>query len=124
VHPSLLPRYRGASPIQSAIRAGDTETGVTIMLMNERMDAGPIVSQARAPIEPDDTGATLSDRLARVGAELLVDTVPRWQAGELAPREQDETAATYCRPLRKEDADVDWTQPADVIARTGRAYTP
>lgn len=124
LHPSLLPELRGAAPIQAAIRDGLTETGVTIMLMNERMDAGPILAQAAAPIFPDDTAATLGDRLARLGAELLVDTIPRWEAGVIVPREQDESKATYCRPLRAEDANVDWTQPADLIARTCRAQTP
>lgn len=124
VHPSLLPKLRGASPIQAAIREGLAETGVTIMLMNERMDAGPILAQVTAPIFPDDTAATLSDRLARLGAELLVDTIPRWQAGLMTPREQDESEATYCRPLTKDDALIDWSQPAEVIERICRAQTP
>lgn len=124
VHPSLLPQLRGASPIQSAIREGLTETGVSIMLMDERMDAGPVLSQVTAPIFLEDTGETLGDRLARLGAELLVDTIPRWQNGEIAPREQVEALATYCRPLLKTDADLDWNEPAAVLARTCRAYTP
>lgn len=124
VHPSLLPKLRGASPIQSAIRDGLTETGVTVMLMIEQMDAGPILAQVTAPIFPDDTAATLGDRLARLGAELLVETIPRWEAGVIVPREQDESQATYCRPLRAEDANVDWFQPAELIARTCRAQTP
>jgi methionyl-tRNA formyltransferase len=124
VHPSLLPRLRGASPIPAAIREGRTESGVTIMLMNERMDAGPILTQVTAPIFPDDTAATLGDRLAREGARLLTDTLPRWQRAEISPRGQDEASATYCTPLRKEDAEIDWTRSADEIARTCRAQTP
>src|SRR5262249_6732459 len=91
VHPSLLPKLRGASPLQSSIRQGDTETGITIMLMNERMDAGPILSQARYPIFADDTAATLGDRLAVIGADLLVDTLPRWKLGSITPVSQVES---------------------------------
>lgn len=124
VHPSLLPKLRGASPIQTAIRQGLTETGVSVMLMDERMDAGPILAQVSAPIFSDDTAATLGDRLARLGADLLVDTIPRWQAGAITPRVQDDADATYCRPLRAADATIDWTLPASEIARICRAQTP
>ncbi len=124
VHPSLLPKLRGAAPIQAAIREGLRETGVSIMLMDERMDAGPILAQLTAPIFDDDTAATLGDRLAHLGADLLVDTIPRWQAGHVVPRPQDESQATYCRPLRSEDAIVDWARPAEEIARICRAQTP
>ncbi len=124
VHPSLLPKLRGAAPIQAAIREGLSETGVSIMLMNERMDAGPLLAQVTAPIFPDDTAATLGDRLARMGADLLVDVLPRWQAGTISPKPQDDTEATFCRPLQKEDAVVDWSAPAELIARICRAQTP
>jgi methionyl-tRNA formyltransferase len=124
VHPSLLPHLRGAAPIQAAIREGLDETGVTIMLMDERMDAGPILVQVGAPILPDDTGLTLGSRLARLGAELLVNALSAWQAGTIVPRPQDDAAATYCRPLRKEDANLDWSESAVTLARTCRAYTP
>jgi methionyl-tRNA formyltransferase len=124
LHPSMLPKLRGASPIPAAIREGLSETGVSVMLMNERMDAGPILAQVTAPIFPDDTTATLGDRLARLGADLLVDTIPRWQAGTIVPREQDESEATYCQPLRSADAIVDWSRPSEVIARICRAHTP
>jgi methionyl-tRNA formyltransferase len=124
VHPSLLPKLRGASPIQSAIRDGFPETGITIMLMNERMDAGPILSQARYPIFADDTAAMLGDRLAVAGSELLADTLPRWKNGRITPLPQVEGEATYCAPLRKEDANVDWSRSADEIERTCRAQTP
>jgi methionyl-tRNA formyltransferase len=124
VHASLLPKLRGAAPIQAAIREGFAETGVTIMRVTPPLDAGPILAQAATPIRPDDTAATLGDRLAHLGAELLVDTIPRWQRGEIQPREQDETQATYSRPLRKEDGDLDWSEPAEALARACRAYTP
>ena len=124
LHPSLLPKLRGASPIQAAIREGLAETGVSIMLMDERMDAGPILAQVTAPIFEDDTAATLGDRLARLGADLLVDTVPRWEAGDIVPRPQDESDASYCRPLESRDAVVDWRLPAEEIARICRAQTP
>jgi methionyl-tRNA formyltransferase len=124
VHPSLLPKLRGASPIQAAIRDGLAETGVSIMLMNQRMDAGPILSQVTAPISPGDTAATLGERLAHLGADLLVDTLVAWQRGEITARAQDEAEATYCKPLRKEDADLDWAESAEALARACRAYTP
>ncbi|HUX87154.1 MAG TPA: methionyl-tRNA formyltransferase [Chloroflexota bacterium] len=124
VHPSLLPKLRGAAPIQAAIQEGLSETGVTIMLMNEGMDAGPILSQITAPIFGDDTAATLGDRLARLGADLLVDVIPRWQAGAITPSAQNDAEATFCRPLRKEDAWIDWSTPAERIARVCRAQTP
>ncbi|HEX5417883.1 MAG TPA: methionyl-tRNA formyltransferase, partial [Chloroflexota bacterium] len=124
VHPSLLPKLRGAAPIQAAIRDGFESTGVTVMLLNERMDAGPILSQLRAPIFSDDTAATLGERLANLGADLLVETLPRWQAGALRPTPQNEAEATYCKPLSKDDANVNWEQPAEVIARACRAQTP
>lgn len=124
VHPSLLPKLRGASPIQTAIREGDRETGVTIMLMNARMDSGPILRQVAAPIFPDDTGATLGERLARLGADLLVDTLFALADGAIKPRPQDDAAATYCKPLRKDDANLDWTESAEELARACRAFTP
>lgn len=124
VHPSLLPHWRGASPIQAAISAGESVTGISIMLLDERMDAGPILTQVEAALLPDDTAATLSERLARLGAATLVDTLPRLATGSIQPVAQDEATATYCRPLKKEDADVDWSLSADEIARTCRAHTP
>jgi methionyl-tRNA formyltransferase len=124
VHPSLLPKLRGAAPIQGAIREGLTETGVSIMLMNERMDAGPVLTQLRCPLFANDTAATLGDRLADFGARLLVDTLPRWKAGLIEPKPQSEPDATYSAPLRKEDAVVNWSRSALEIARACRAYTP
>ncbi len=124
VHPSLLPKLRGAAPLQAAIREGLHETGVTIMLMNERMDAGPVLAQARFPILPTDTAAALGDRLSVAGAHMLVDTLDRLERGLIIPMPQDEAAATYCTPLRKEDADIDWSRSAEEIARSCRAQTP
>ena len=124
VHPSLLPHWRGASPIQATLRAGESVTGVSIILMDERMDAGPILAQRQTEVLSDDTATTLGDRLARLGADTLIDTLGRWEAGTIEPRFQDESVATYCRPLKKEDADIDWTRPADEIARVCRAQTP
>jgi methionyl-tRNA formyltransferase len=124
IHASLLPKYRGPAPIPAAILAGDGETGVTIMLMDAGMDTGPIIAQRRTPIHPDDTTASLSARLAELGAELLLEVLPGWLSGELTPQPQDDAQATYCGLIRKEDGGIDWTQPAEFIARQVRAYNP
>ncbi|MCS7222012.1 MAG: methionyl-tRNA formyltransferase [Anaerolineae bacterium] len=124
VHASLLPRHRGASPIAAAILAGDLVTGVTIMLMDEGMDTGPILAQATMEIRPDDTAGTLGERLARQGADLLMATLPMWLAGELSPQPQPVEGATVCRPLSKEQGQIDWTRPAVEIERMVRAYQP
>lgn len=121
VHTSLLPRWRGASPIQSAILAGDCETGVTTMYMDAQMDHGDIILQRREPIRPDDTSATLHDRLAQLGAALLAETV---QLHERPRHRQDETQATYARKFTKEDGRIDWTKPAVEIERQVRAFNP
>ena len=119
VHTSLLPRWRGASPIQSAILAGDTETGVTTMLMDEQLDHGPILRQCRTPILPDDTSATLHDRLAQLGAGLLVESL---DCPDRQP--QDETRVTYARKFTKEDGRIDWTKSPAEIDRQVRAFNP
>ncbi len=124
VHASLLPSYRGAAPIAAAILAGEEKTGVTIMLMDEGMDTGPILSQATCPISPQDTRESLSARLAQSGADLLVDTLPRWLAGEIEPQVQDHSQATYCRIISKEDGLIDWSQSAVEVWRRSRAYYP
>ena len=126
VHASLLPAYRGASPITAAILDGRDETGVTIMLMDEGMDTGPMLAQARQPIRADDTTATLSARLAEQGAATLVETLPRWLAGEVAPIDQAELPGepSICRLVKKEQGVIDWTRPAAVIERMTRAYAP
>jgi methionyl-tRNA formyltransferase len=124
VHASLLPSYRGASPITAAILAGEQVTGVTIMRMDEGMDTGPILAQAECPIAPGDTTATLSKKLAELGAELLVESLPAWLSGELQGQPQDDSQATYCRPLRKKDGHLAWDQPAETLERQVRAYDP
>ncbi|MCO6452960.1 MAG: methionyl-tRNA formyltransferase [Caldilineales bacterium] len=124
VHASLLPRWRGASPITAAILAGDAQTGVTIMQMDEGMDTGPILAQAAYGILPDDTEGRLSERLARLGAELLIDTLPCYLQGGITPRTQPVEGATVCRLLKKEQARIDWTQSAAQIERMVRAYEP
>lgn len=124
VHTSLLPRYRGASPIQSAILYGETETGVTIMKMDAGLDTGPILSQARTPISPEDNSQTLHDRLAQLGAELLVKTIPDYAAGEITPRPQPDDGITYAAKIKKEDGKINWQEPAKKILNQLRAFTP
>jgi methionyl-tRNA formyltransferase len=124
VHASLLPKHRGASPIAAAILAGDTETGVTVMLMDEGMDSGPILAQRSVAIAPDDTTQSLGEKLARLGASLLAEVLPRWLSGEIVPTPQDASRATQARLIRKEDGRIDWSQPAIEIERQVRAYLP
>ncbi|MCX6072663.1 MAG: methionyl-tRNA formyltransferase [Chloroflexi bacterium] len=124
VHASLLPRWRGAAPIQAALRAGDLETGITIMKMDAGMDTGGILAQASLPIEPDDTGASLTRRLALLGASLLLDTLPGYLSGDLFPAAQDETRATMAPLLKKEDGRLDFALSARELERQIRAYNP
>ncbi len=124
LHASLLPRYRGASPVAAAILAGETTTGVSLMLMDEGMDTGPILARKSCPIAPDDTTGSLTARLAEMGAQLLLETLPGWLAGEVQAVPQDETQATYCPLLRKEDGRLDWSRPAVYLDRQVRAYNP
>lgn len=124
VHASLLPRWRGASPVSAAIAAGDAETGATIMLVDETEDTGPILAQRATPIGQDETAGELSERLAELGAALLIETIPRWLAGEITPRAQDGSLATRARRVRKEAGRIDWGESAAQIARNARAYTP
>jgi methionyl-tRNA formyltransferase len=124
VHASLLPRYRGAAPIPAAILAGDKQSGVTIMLMDEGLDTGPILSQAEVDITPEDTTASLTEKLGQLGGQLLLDTLPRWVAGDVQPMKQDEGRATYAGLLRRQDGRIDWMEPAERIARRCRALHP
>ena len=124
VHPSLLPLYRGPAPVASAILAGDSVTGVTVMRVTEEMDAGPIVAQRETPIRPEETTSGLTDRLFEMGAELLVEILPSWSRREIEPREQEESRATVTRRLTREDGRIDWTRPAEDTARRVRAYDP
>ncbi|MDX1522841.1 MAG: methionyl-tRNA formyltransferase, partial [Anaerolineae bacterium] len=124
VHASLLPRWRGAAPIAAAIRAGDVETGVTIMQMDEGLDTGPMLTKRAIPIRPDHTTASLTTDLAEVGAALLIDTLPGWLAGEITPQPQDETLATLAPRLQKQEGAIDWSQTAAAIERQVRAFHP
>jgi methionyl-tRNA formyltransferase len=124
VHTSLLPKYRGAAPIQWAIANGDTETGITIMKMDVGLDTGPIVSQRRTLIHPEDDSAMLHDRLAQLGAELLVGTIPDYVAGKIQPRPQPAAGASYAAKIKKEDGHIDWNRPAREIWNRLRAFTP
>ncbi|HUS70647.1 MAG TPA: methionyl-tRNA formyltransferase [Anaerolineae bacterium] len=124
VHPSLLPKYRGASPIEGALLAGEQETGVTIMLMDEGMDTGPILAQRSVAVELEDSAGSLGEKLARLGAELLLDTLALWLDGRIEARPQDDAQATYTRPISKEDAVIDWALPAIEIWNRIRAYNP
>jgi methionyl-tRNA formyltransferase len=125
VHASLLPRHRGATPVAAAILAGDPETGVTIQRTVYRLDAGPILAARRVAIGPLEDAEALTERLARLGGELLVEVVRAFAAGRPpAETPQDEALATYCRKLRPEDARIDWARPAEEIARLVRALRP
>ncbi len=124
VHPSLLPKYRGASPVQSALLNGDGETGVSVMLLDKEMDHGPVLAQERCVIDEHDTTPTLEAKLGRLGAALLIKTIPDWIAGKIQAREQDHTHATFCKKLSREDGRIDWSQSAEHIYRMWRAYLP
>lgn len=124
VHGSLLPKYRGAGPIQWAIINGERETGITTMLMDEGMDTGAMLLQEAIPITDDDTAGTLSPRLAELGGRLLVETIARLKAGTLVPKPQDSSKATMAPLLKKEDGAIDWTLPARVLANRVRGLAP
>ncbi|HKC94652.1 MAG TPA: methionyl-tRNA formyltransferase [Nitrospira sp.] len=124
VHGSLLPKYRGAGPIQWAIINGETETGITTMLMDEGMDTGAILLQERHPINVEDTAGTLSTRLAEVGGQLLIKTIAQLKAGTLVPRQQDHSLATLAPLLKKEDGVIDWAMSAMAIVNRIRGLTP
>ncbi len=124
IHPSLLPRYRGPSPVTSAILAGDEETGVTIMLMNEGIDSGPILAQQSVTIDPQDTAGSLQDRLSTVGADLLLRTLPEWIEQKLVPVRQNNERASYTQTIRKQDGRLDWQLSAVELDRRVRAYYP
>jgi len=124
VHASLLPKYRGAAPIQWAILNDERETGVTIMKMDEGLDTGDLLTSQSTPITPADNAQTLRDRLAMIGAGLLVKTVPDYVAGEIVPRKQPQAGASYARKITKEDGRLDWTQPARSLWNRVRALVP
>ncbi len=122
IHGSLLPRWRGAAPVQRAIEAGDAETGITLMKMEAGLDTGPMILQAATPITGEDTSVTLFDRLTRMGAELVVRALEK--PGELGWTAQPEEGVTYAEKILKSEAPIDWTQPAEVLARRIRAFNP
>jgi len=124
VHASLLPRWRGAAPIQRAILAGDTETGVTIMEMDEGLDTGPMLLQERVPIGPETTAATLHDQLAEVGARLIVKALEGRATGKLVARAQPTEGVTYAKKLARDEGRLDWTKPAAELERMVRALNP
>jgi methionyl-tRNA formyltransferase len=124
VHPSLLPRHRGPSPVANTILCGDELTGVTIMLMDAGMDTGLILAQEKMRISSVDTTGELSSKLADVGARLLLETLPKWLRGELKPQAQDESQATYSELIASKDAEIDWHLPAIELWRRVKAYNP
>lgn len=124
IHPSLLPRYRGPTPVHAAILAGDAETGVTVMRLDAKMDSGPILAQQRVPLPPDARNGPLTQVLFELGAQLLLDVIGPYAAGSLAPQPQDDSLAVYCKMLEKRDGLIDWAAPAVQIERMTRAYDP
>ncbi len=124
VHPSLLPRHRGPSPIPWAILEGDHVTGVSMMLMDAGMDTGPVLEQVEVPVSDDDTALELRDKLAALAASMLPCTLDRWAGGEIMPRAQDNTQATYSRLITKKDGEIDWKLTAVELWRRVRAFHP
>ncbi len=124
IHASLLPRWRGAAPIQAVILAGESLTGVTIMKMDPGIDTGPLLAQSAIRIEPADTAGSLSDKLSLLGAELIVETVPRYLTGELPPEAQEESQASYAPLLKKEDGRLDFNLSGEELLRRIRAFDP
>lgn len=124
VHPSLLPKYRGASPIQTAILNGEKETGVTIILMDEKVDHGPIIAKRELRIASQDDYPALEHKLAKLGAEILIETLPKWVAGKIKPVEQNHDKATYTKKFSWPDGKIDWQKSADEVDRQTRALNP
>ena len=124
IHPSLLPKYRGPSPVATALLNGEPTTGVTVMKVDEGMDTGPILASVETKVDPGETADALTDRLFRLGAGLLVETLPRWAEGKIEARPQDSSLATTTGLLERSDGEIDWRQSAERIARQVRAYHP
>lgn len=122
LHASLLPKFRGASPVQEAILSGEKKTGITLMLMNEKMDAGEIINQEELAIEKNDDTPALTKKLTALGVKMLIDTLPLWVEGLIKATPQKEDEATYCRIIKKEDGEIDWSGTAEIIFRKYRAY--
>jgi methionyl-tRNA formyltransferase len=124
VHASLLPRWRGAAPIRAAILHGDSQTGITIMRMDAGIDTGPILSQRAIPIEAGDNAETLGEKLARIGADLLIETLPGYLVGQISPTPQEDGLATYAPMLEKADGELDFNRSAVELERQVRAFYP
>ena len=124
IHASLLPRWRGAAPIQSAILHGDEETGVTIMKMDAGLDTGAMLAKKSMRIPPDGTAGSVADALSQLGADLLIEILPRWMAGEIKPEPQDDSLSTYAPMLKKEEGRLDFTREAVELERQVRAFNP
>ena len=124
VHASLLPRWRGAAPIQQAIVAGDDKTGVSIMQMDEGLDTGDVLAKKSCVIEAKDTGADLHDRLSQLGADLLMESLNKLEAGSIVAKKQDSSRATYAPKIQKKEAELDWRKSAGELARRVRAFNP
>jgi len=124
IHPSLLPKYRGPSPIQTAILNGDLETGTTLMLMDEQIDHGPIISQKKTAILEDETGQTLHNKLAELSADLLIETLPDILADKINPKAQNDKKATYTKILTRDDGELDFSKKAQELERQIRAFYP
>ena len=124
IHPSLLPKFRGASPVAAAILAGDEFTGVSIMLMDGGLDTGSVLARAQIPVSEQDTTGSLTAKLSLIAAHLLQDVLVHWSRGELTPRPQNEAEASYCSPISKEEGEIDWHLPARGLWRRVRAFHP
>ena len=124
IHASLLPRWRGAAPIERAIEAGDRETGVSIMKMDAGLDTGPVLLARPTPIGPRETAGALHDRLAHLGAEAIIEAIAAWQAGRIAPQAQPAMGASYARKIARAEAALDWTRDAEALDRQVRAFNP
>jgi methionyl-tRNA formyltransferase len=124
IHPSLLPQFRGVSPVPAAILSGDEFTGTSIMLMDKGVDTGPVLARAQIPVLTDDTAASLMEKLSRISAQLLLDILPRWFRKELKPQPQNDAAATHTKMLTKEVGEIDWRLPAVELWKRVRAYQP
>lgn len=124
IHPSLLPKYRGASPLQNTLLNGESKTGTTVMLMSQEIDAGDILAQEETTIDPNEKLPEFSEKLARISAELLVKTLPEWINGKLTLQRQNDSDATFCQMLKKEDGQIDWNESAEKIYNRYRAFYP
>jgi len=124
IHLSLLPKYRGSSPVLTSILEGDKKTGVSIIKITERMDAGPVIIQSEVDIEPSETTESLCIRLANLGASIILETIPEFISGKLKEKDQNVKKVSYCRLINKEDGRIDWNESSEVIGKKVRAFYP